>query len=141
LLLVRAAVARDLGFHRGRWIGKDGQACLGAGQEDHAADVPEDEGRPGVDGMDDVLDRETVRMEARDESGHTFVDPVEALGEREPGRWDERAALDEPVVAAVRVDGAISRADRTGVDAEDAHGSIAPSVGGILGEAASSAPI
>ena len=46
----------------------DGQAGLGPGQQDHAADVAEHEGGARVDGVEDVLDGQHVRAEAIDES-------------------------------------------------------------------------
>ena len=60
----------------------DRQARLGAREQDHAAHVAEDEGGAGVDGVEDVLDREDVGMQALTMSAAT---PAwmrrEALGE------------------------------------------------------------
>jgi hypothetical protein len=62
----------------------DGEARLGAGQEDDPADVAEHEGGPRVGGVEDVLDGESVGREPFDEGEDPGVDVAQFLGKREP---------------------------------------------------------
>src|SRR3989442_790334 len=60
------------------------------------------------------------------ERSHARVDEVEFLGEVEPLRRSERAALQEAVAPAVGGDGPVSRAHGAGVHAEDDHAALGP---------------
>ena len=61
LRLLRAAEAGDLDLHRGRREGGDGQAGLRAASRTTPRTWPSTRARAGVDGVEDVLDRQDVR--------------------------------------------------------------------------------
>jgi hypothetical protein len=71
--------------------------------------------------MKDVLDGESVRAKAADEAGDAVVYVSETRGELTLPRRDQDSLLEEGVAPPVGVDGSISRAERTRVDAEDDH--------------------
>ena len=121
LLLVGPPEAGDLLLHRGRGELVDRQAGLGAGQEDDAADVAENEGGAGVGGVEDVLDGEEVGAETPDHRGDTGVDVAEALGQGGSAGRGDGALLHQAVASAVGVDGPVAGADGAGIDAEDEH--------------------
>jgi hypothetical protein len=86
------------------------QTGLGAGEEDDAANVAEDEGGAGVCGVEDILDREGVGAGAGDEVGEAAVDVAQTLGEAEAGPGDEGAALEQAVSPPVGLQEAVARA-------------------------------
>jgi hypothetical protein len=71
--------------------------------------------------MEDVLDGEGIRAKATDEAGDTVVYVSETRRELNLPRRDQDSLLEESAASAVGVDGSISRAERTRVDAEDDH--------------------
>ena len=55
-------------------------------EEHHAPHVPQDEGAPGVDRVEDVLHGQDVGAQADDQAGDLLVDAAQAPGQVEAGR-------------------------------------------------------
>ena len=83
LRLLRPAEARDLHLDRGGRERVDGEPGLRPRQQHHPAHVAEDEGGARVRGVEDVLHREGVGPQARDQLADARVDEVQALGQGE----------------------------------------------------------
>ena len=114
-------VTGHAGLHFARRIAAHGDAALGRGQQNHAADFGEFERRFHVEGGEYRFDRDAVRLEFLDQIAQHRVDFAEPLGKmfRSLARGAQRAETQHPAAAPVAFDHAVAGGSGSGgIDAQ-----------------------
>ena len=133
LPLFGKAIADDrlLDLH-GRVL-KERYPALRRGAEDDAARVRDGDAGGDVVGEKQLLDRDGLRPELRDQLLHIALELHEPRGERKPCRRGDRAVLQHLRFPGLRLDQAEADDGKPRVDAEYPHGAPLPRRGAMHG--------
>ena len=118
-------VANDGALDLGRRVLRNRDAGLSRREHQHTAYVPELRRAARVLGVEEVLDGQRLGLVGCQQIGEPAMERDKLLGKGRATRRRKRAAHDDPVSAAVRLDAAVSGALGTGVNPEDSHASEA----------------
>jgi hypothetical protein len=98
----------------------DCESRIGAGEEDHAARMAEDERGADVARVEHVLHRHRLGPVSRDELAHAVTDVLQSLASGRSALRADHAAFHE-LVRRARAHHAVAGDGGAGVDAEDQH--------------------
>jgi hypothetical protein len=118
LVLGAAAVGGDELLDFQGLVERDGEACVGSGEDGSGTGFADGDG--GADVADDeVFDGDFGGMVHADDVGDGFVDAEEALGDGGGGGRGDGTEVDGGVAVALGEDEAVAGDGEAGVDAED----------------------
>ncbi len=124
LLLGRVPVAGHGSFYFARRVAAHGDASLRRGQQNHAANFGQPQGRFHIESGEDRFDGDAVRLKLLDQRGEHGMNFAQAFGKmfRALARGAQRAEAQHAAAAAVAFNHAVSGgAGRGGIDAEHAE--------------------